>query len=203
MKYKFLRLEKNKIKSENGDVPCYWKIGEWKKEENINICQKGFHCSNTILDALYWVKGEVLAIVKTKGESIKQNNKECWQEMKIVKAYRWTKKDSLQLAIFSAELVLPIFEKKYPDDYRPRKAIEAAKKVLQKDTKKNRLAAADAAYAAAHAAHAAAHAAYAAYAADAAADAVYAAYAAADAADAAADAAEIDLVSIAEQAMKS
>ena len=169
MKYKFLRLEKNKIKSENGDVPCYWEIGQWKKEENIDICHTGFHCSNTILDALYWVNGEVLAIVKTKGESVKQKDKECWQEMKIIKAYNWTKEDSLQLAIFSAELVLPIFEKQCPSDDRPRKAIEAAKKVLQNNTKKNRLAAAYAAYAA---------------------DAAYAAaYAAADAADAAAHAA--------------
>jgi len=36
-----------------------------------------------------------------------------------------------EIAIFAAELVLPIFEKKYPDDDRPRKAIEAKKSWLE------------------------------------------------------------------------
>jgi hypothetical protein len=99
-------------------------------------------------------------------------------------------KESKRVARFMAadfaEDVLPIFEAKYPKDQRPRKAIEAARKLGSS---------ADAAYAAADAAaaaaaYAAADAAYAAAAAAAAADAAYAAaYAAADAAYAAADAA--------------
>ena len=76
-------------------------------------------------------------------------------------------------AILCAESVLKYFEDKYPDDDRPRKAIEAAKEYL-----KTKLAA----YAAADAADAA----YAAYAAADAADAARAAYAAAGAAYAAA-----------------
>ena len=78
-----------------------------------------------------------------------------------------------EIAIFAAELVLPIFEKKYPDDDRPRKAIEAKKSWLEGAINDKELkAAASAAYAAASA--------YAAY--DAASD----AYAAASAASAAA-----------------
>jgi hypothetical protein len=87
----------------------------------------------------------------------------------------------IRYAIYAAESVLYIFEDKYPDDLRPRKAIEAAKEYL--NTKTNAAAAkaaADAAYAAANAAYAAANAAYAAYAAAYAANAAaYAAYAAA------------------------
>jgi len=111
----------------------------------------------------------------------------------------FNKKQNIQMAIFAAEQVIEIYEKKYPDNKKPREAIEAAKKVLENDTKENRDAAyaayaaayaADAAYAAAYAAYAAAYAAYAAaYAAYAAAYAAYAAdaaYAAAYAADAAA-----------------
>ena len=89
--------------------------------------------------------------------------------------------DLVRLAVFSAEQVIEIFEKKYPDDDRPRKAIEAAKKYIKNPT-------ADAAYAA-HAARAAAHAARAADAARAAYAAAHAAYAAARDARAAADAA--------------
>jgi len=55
---------------------------------------------------------------------------------------------SVKVAIFSAESVLNIFEEKYPDDDRPRKAIEAAKNYLENPTKAA-AAAADAAYAAA------------------------------------------------------
>ena len=105
-------------------------------------------------------------------------------------------------AIFAAKKVLHIFEAKYPTNTRPRKAIKAAEKVLENDTKENRSAAAAAAedayiaydasdvdaasvyvYAAAASAADAATAAYAA------ADTATYAYAYADAATAAADAA--------------
>src|SRR3990167_2175163 len=65
--------------------------------------------------------------------------------MRIIKWKKWTKKDSVSLAIFSAELVLDNFEKKYPDDKRPREAIEAAKAVLKNDNEKTRDAASAAA----------------------------------------------------------
>ena len=87
-------------------------------------------------------------------------------------------KQNRLLAIYCAELVLPIFESKYPDDKRPRKAVEATKdfmegKISAEDLSVARSGASAAAYYAA-----------AAYAADAA----YAAYAAYDAAAYAADA---------------
>ena len=49
------------------------------------------------------------------------------------------KQQAVKYAIFAAELVLPIFEAKYPDDKRPRKAIEAAKECLKNPTEKNML----------------------------------------------------------------
>ncbi len=107
-----------------------------------------------------------------------------------------SKKEAVKIAIYAAGLSLKHFEDKYPEDKRPREAINAAKKWLKNPTKENRDAAAYVAYAAAYAAYAAAYvaayaAAYAAYAADAAYAAAYAAYAAAYvAADAAAYAAD-------------
>jgi len=86
-------------------------------------------------------------------------------------------------AIFAAQQVLDIFEAKYPDDERPRKAIEAAEAVLENDTKENR-AKADVAAAAAYAAYADAT--------DAAEADAYTAYAAAAAYDAAAAADDTD-----------
>jgi len=121
----------------------------------------------------------------------------------------FTHEQAIACAIFEAEQVLAIFEQEYPDDKRPRAAIEAAKQVALSDTEENKKIAARAAdaaraawaetkataeaaanaayvaYAAANAAYSAADATYAAaYAADAAA---YAAYAAADATYAAAN----------------
>jgi hypothetical protein len=178
-RYKFLRLKGKKIRSQSGNLT--WKIGEWQTvKQTLSICKVGLHCSKDPYQAFSYVHGEVLAIVECKGDSIVQNDKEVYSHMRIATAYQWTKKDSVAFAIYAAELVIDIYEKKYPGDKRPRQAIEAAKKVLKSDTKKNR----NAAYAAA----------YAAYAADAAADAAayaaaYAANAAAYAADAAANAA--------------
>ena len=98
-----------------------------------------------------------------------------------------TKEDAVRYAVFAAREVLPIFEIKYPNDNRPRKAIESAEAWLAnpcEETMNAVDAAADAAAAAAYAARAAEYAARAAeyaaaYAARAAADvAAYAAYAA-------------------------
>jgi hypothetical protein len=122
------------------------------------------------------------------------------------------KNRSVQYAIFAAEQVIDIYEGKYPNDKRPRNAIEAAKAYLKNQSKKTKAyaytaakaaddaacttytaaeesdavaAAYAAAYAAASVAYAAASVAYAAYTA-APGHAAYAAYAyAADAADAA------------------
>jgi hypothetical protein len=122
-------------------------------------------------------------------------NKLNWSNWLIARML--SRNNKIRYAIYAAEQVIGIYKKKYPDDKRPRKAIQAAKAYLKNPTLKNKNAANAAAYAA-YAAYAAADAAYAAanaaayaaaYAAYAAADAANAAYAAADAAYAAANAA--------------
>ena len=119
-----------------------FKKGIWHKHKgDIKICEAGFHASKNIIDAMNYVNAGWIAKVQVRGKSIIQNDKECWSEMKIVEWKKWTKKDSVSLAIFAAELVLKNYEKEYPDDKRPREAIEAAKKVLKANTAKNRSAA--------------------------------------------------------------
>ena len=149
---------------------CYDGIAWWRKEQN--------HETFTILNRL-----------------IETHNLN-WANWLIVRVME--RKQKNKYAVFAAQQVLDIYEKKYPDDLRPRKAIDAALKCIGNDTEENRnaadAAAESAAYAAAHAAayafDAAVYAAEsAAYAADAAADAVYAAESAAESAESAADAA--------------
>jgi hypothetical protein len=122
-----------------------------------------------------------------------EENKLSWANWLICRILN--RKQKVQYAVFAAKKVIDIFEKKYPNDDRPRKAIEAAQKWIKNSTEKNKKAAAAAADAAVATAAvyaadaAAAAAAAAAYAADAAAAAAAAADAAADAAVYAADAA--------------
>ena len=100
--------------------------------------------------------------------------------MGTVKGYKMY----VSYAVYAAEQVLDIYEKKHPTDDRPRKAIEAAKKCIKSPTKENKAATLAAAYAAAYDT-AAADAAYAAAAAAAYDTAAYATLAVAYAADAA------------------
>jgi lysyl-tRNA synthetase class I len=152
------------FQTNHGPFPA--KIGEWAKVRGpIKCCNNGFHASKRAINAMQFVNCEIIALVEVRGESDHENDKTAHAEMRIKKAYKWTKRDSVELAVFAAEQVIKKYEKKYPNDDRPRKAIEAAKEWLKNPT--------------------AAHAAYAAYAADAA----HAAYAAAEAAYAAAEAA--------------
>ena len=108
-----------------------------------------------------------------------------WMIWLLRRTGKINKFQSVKIAIECAEHVLPIFEKKYPDDKRPRNSIQASRAWLNNPTEANRSADAYAADAAAYAAAAAAYAA-AAYAA------AYAAAAASDA-DAASDAARANM----------
>jgi len=122
IRYKFLR---EGLKSQSGGLR--WKLNEWQKTTGkIEMCNNGFHCSKQPYDAFSYVQGEILAEVEVRGKHLDGDNKECWEEMRIVKAYKWQKNDSVLLAIYAARLVLKIYEDKYPDDKRPREAIEAA-----------------------------------------------------------------------------
>jgi hypothetical protein len=143
-------------------------------------CKEGFD---------WWEKHAEANVKKLALRLVKENHFD-WANWMLTRLF--DKTQNIKYATFAAEQVIGIYEKDYPKDDRPRKAIEATKDYLKKSNAK---AAADAADYAAYAAANAADAAYAAYAANAAANAANAAYAAyaaanaANAADAAADAA--------------
>lgn len=139
-RYKFLRTG---FKSDSGNHK--WKVGEWYTYDGeLKMCERGFHCSKGIYQAFSYVQGEILAEVEVKGKHLSENNKEVWQKMRAVRVWKWKKKDSVLFAIYAAKLVLKEFEDRYPDDKRPREAIEAAQKYADHPTKKNAAAAWDA-----------------------------------------------------------
>src|SRR5574343_380586 len=123
-RWKFLRTG---LKSDyNG---FQWEIGKWETTECERLCE-GFNCSNRIMDAMRYVSGEILAEVESSGKCFEDDSKSTHEKMRIVNAWNWRKEDSVELAIYAAEMVIHIFEDKNPSDDRPRKAIEAAKSWL-------------------------------------------------------------------------
>ena len=90
-------------------------------------------------EGLEWFKSQKETDgVKVVKKLIKQK-KLNWASWGIVRLM--THKQQIRYAIFAAECVLDIYEKRYPKDDRPRKAIETAKVYLKKPTEKNRNAA--------------------------------------------------------------
>ena len=135
---------------------------EWLKEKGA--------CSDSYKE----FEGESMDGIEAIKKCIKINRVD-WANWLIVRIMEY--KQYTSYAVFAAEQVLPIYEKKYPADKRPRETIEAARECIDNPTEENKKAA-YAAAAAAYDAYATAAAAAAAYDADA------AAAAAADAADA-------------------
>ena len=134
-----------------------------------SVCDPGYdwYLSQKNIDCIYLYK-----------KLVKENR---WQWANWLIKRKLNRKQKKQYSVYAAKLVLPLFEKEYPDDKSCRKAIGAAEKCIENNTKENRAAAysaADAADNAAYTTNAAANAAYAAYATNAAA--AYAAYAAAN-----------------------
>jgi hypothetical protein len=119
-----------------------WILGEWQRIDGpLEIYKRGFHCCIDPFDAFSRFGCEILARVEVRGKHVLGERVECWEEMRISQAYKWEKRDSLELAICASELVLENFEELYPRDDSPRKAIEAGRAVLIEDSEDNRLAA--------------------------------------------------------------
>jgi hypothetical protein len=167
-----------------------WRIGQRRTlKGEIIPCQYGYHASPSLWDALRYAPGALACKVELSGTIVPHgDDKYAASTRKLVAAVN-VERELRLFAADCAEHVLYLFEEKYPDDDRPRKAIQAAR-----DFANGLITAANAAYAAyaAYAANAAvvANAANAAYAAaNAYATNAAASYAAADAAHAAANAA--------------
>ena len=178
---KGFRFVMEDLRSERGDVQ--WIVGEWQKCEGVlGLCENGFHASEDALDSLSYVFGTRWFRCEARGAILHGGDKFCAREMRLTGEIPLSV--LRRFAVECAGHVLSIFEKKYPDDLRPRRAVEAAESYLDDPTDANEEEVEAAVWAAAGAAGAAAGAAWAAGAARAAAGAAWAAEAAGAAADA-------------------
>ena len=155
-----------------------WRIGQRRTlKGEIIPCQYGYHASPSLWDALRYAPGALACKVELSGTIVPHgDDKYAASTRKLVAAVN-VERELRLFAADCAEHVLYLFEEKYPDDDRPRKAIQSARDFANDSISAYATnAAADAANAAANAAYATADAA-----AYAAANAAYAAYAAANA----------------------
>jgi hypothetical protein len=110
------------------NLPKDGKPGEWMpKIENIEPCVRGYHLCREE-DLLEWLNEEIYE-AEGRGNFIRhKNNKDVFPKARLIrKLENWNKKTARLFAADCAEHVLPIFEKEYPNDDRPRKAIQATR----------------------------------------------------------------------------
>jgi len=119
--------------------------GEWlPKVDCLSICQSGWHYTDE--DHIIEWLGDRIFEVEVRGEDISDDNKYAAQEMRLVrKCEGWNERTARLFACDCAEHVLPIFEKEYPDDKRPRQSIEISRRFANGEATQEEMAAAGAA----------------------------------------------------------
>ena len=136
-------------------LPQNDKPGRWMPHVKGKLveCRHGYHVLKA--DQLStWIAADALFEVEVKGKVVDFGDKcACHQARLVRRVETWNEMNLRLFAADCAERVLPIFEKRYPKDDRPRKAIGVARRFARgKATKEERAAAWAAARAAAWAA---------------------------------------------------
>ena len=153
MNYK--ATEKNGIAPITGfewPLPKNGKPGKWVKAEGeIILCENGIHYCKDELQLLSWLNEEIWEI-EVKGKKVISDDKCAARQGRLIrKLNTWNERTQRLFACDCTEHVLHIFEDKCPDDDRPRKAIETARRFAEgKATQKELVAAHRAASSAAY-----------------------------------------------------
>ena len=140
-----------------GRVPCHggsgkWTKGKWRRVKGELVpCEHGLHLCREA-DLVRWLGPEIWE-AEYEGERVDADDKVVVRKARIVrKLETWNERTARLFACDCAERVLPVYEKEYPDDKRPREAIETARRYAEGEATKKELAAARAAAGAAEAA---------------------------------------------------
>ena len=142
----------------NSDGSCFWggrgkwflprgkRPGKWMPlvEGTLSACSNGYHVLT--LEQLSGWLGPSIFEVEVKGDGIPQPDKHVYPQARLIrKLDKWNDRAARIYACDCAEHVLGLFEKGYPADKRPRKAIETARLFAEGKASKEDLAAARAA----------------------------------------------------------
>ena len=146
--YKFL-TEDNKGEYSRFDFTKYLpkdgQPGKWLPTVNkISLCERGYHAFK-FEQIFNWMNAQLYE-VELSGKMIESNDKTVAEKMRFIrKVDIWNDRTARVFACDCAERVLPIYEKRYPDDNRPRHAIEVARLYADGKATEEELAAARAA----------------------------------------------------------
>ena len=123
-------------------LPHDGKPGKWlPKAETLEMCHIGWHCADE-MHIIDWLRPNIYE-VEIRGRKIDEGDKICASQMRVLrKCEMWNSKTARLLSCEYAEHVLPIFEKMYPEDKRPREAIETARKFAMGEATQEELTAA-------------------------------------------------------------
>jgi hypothetical protein len=131
-----------------------WTPGEWmpEVEGELEPCRNGYHVA-TLEQLPNWL-GERIFEVEVGDEIVHADDKSVVRTCRLIREFTsWNERTARLFACDCAERALYLFEARYPDDGRPRKAIEVARRYAEGAATREELAAArDAAWKAALAA---------------------------------------------------
>ncbi len=108
-------------------IPKGKRMGKWMPAiKDIRPCERGYHFVN-IEQLPQWL-GPTLYEIEVRGQIIHQADKSVAEQARLIrKVETWNNKTLRLYAADCAERVLGLYEKQYPKDDRPRKAIQAAR----------------------------------------------------------------------------
>ena len=138
-----------KVTGPNGE-PCHggagrWIPGEWREETGTEPCQPGMmHVCKDTRQLLEWLNAEIWEAEYDDAKMvIGHGDKLAVQRARVIrKLEAWNERTARLFACDCAEMVLPIFEKDYPNDKRPRQCIETARRFADGKATTEELAAA-------------------------------------------------------------
>ena len=110
----------------------------------MNITKEWLEEMNACTAGIDWFLAQTETAGITVVKKLLAENHFEWANWLIVRLM--DRKQKIRYSCFAARQVLVIFEKQYPDDKRPRLALEAAEKCIEEDTQENRAAAREAAW---------------------------------------------------------
>ena len=106
-----------------------WEPGEWREVEGKLIaCQNGLHGCDGETQLPEWL-GPLICEMEYEGERIDADNKIVVRRARLTRIVEtWDARTARLFACDCAERVLALFERVYPNDARPREAIETARR---------------------------------------------------------------------------
>ena len=123
-----------------------WKPGKWMPaiKGELVPCQNGYHLCRS-QDLLSWLNVAIYE-AEYKGEIIRDVDKVVVRQARLLRrCEKWNEKTARLFAADCAEHILYLFEEKYPEDNRPRKAILACRDYANGKIDEKKLCAAEAA----------------------------------------------------------